>query len=186
MKESHKTAHQIISSLKPFDQTEKLHIELSLKWIEQAPEIFRIEKPATPSMHLVSYFTLLDFKTNNILLVDHKKANLWLPPGGHVEPQEHPKITVQREAKEELDIEANFFLQDPLFLTVSTIPEDTLPHTDVSLWYILRGNQDHVYNFDKREFHQIRWFPIQDIPWEKSDPHLQRFIQKLSQTISLI
>ncbi len=43
-----------------------------------------------------------------LLLVDHKKAGLWLPSGGHVEIDEHPQTTVQREVREELGIEATF------------------------------------------------------------------------------
>ncbi|MFI5343447.1 MAG: NUDIX domain-containing protein [Chlamydiales bacterium] len=45
-------------------------------------------------------------RKNNIFnLVDHKKANLWLPAGGHVEPNEHPRETVKREILEELSIQ---------------------------------------------------------------------------------
>ncbi|MEU4312510.1 NUDIX domain-containing protein [Nocardia sp. NPDC024068] len=32
------------------------------------------------------------------------KAGLWLPPGGHVEPDEHPARTACREVAEELGI----------------------------------------------------------------------------------
>jgi ADP-ribose pyrophosphatase YjhB (NUDIX family) len=186
MKESHKTVYDIISALNPFDETEKLHVDLSLQWIAKASEIFRIEKPATPNMHLVSYFTVLDLDAKKILLVDHKKANLWLPSGGHVEPQEHPMDTVQREVKEELDIEADFLCQKPIFLTVTQTVGNITPHTDVSLWYALRGSQNHIYAYDQEEFHQIRWFSMEDIPWDRSEPHLYRFIQKLSHTISLM
>jgi 8-oxo-dGTP diphosphatase len=35
-----------------------------------------------------------------ILLVDHVNAGLWLPPGGHVEPDEDPEVTARREARE--------------------------------------------------------------------------------------
>ena len=39
-----------------------------------------------------------------VLLVNHINAGLWLPPGGHVEPDEHPAQTASREALEELGI----------------------------------------------------------------------------------
>ena len=41
-----------------------------------------------------------------MLLVDHRNAKLWLPTGGHVERDEHPWRTVEREAAEEPGIEA--------------------------------------------------------------------------------
>ena len=36
-----------------------------------------------------------------------------------------------------------------------------------------------ILNFDPYEFHDIRWFPIDNIPFKKSDPHIQRCMQKI-------
>ena len=171
--------HQIVSSMKPFDSLEKEHIQFVLDWIESGSEIFRIEKPAVPDTHLVSYFVIVSKEVDQILLVDHKKAELWLPPGGHVDPGEDPKETVKREAKEELEIDAEFLFSDPLFLTVNKTVGNVTQHTDVSLWYVLKGDPNQILKFDSGEFHQIRWFPIDEIPFEKSDPHMKRFIEKL-------
>ncbi|WP_425276650.1 NUDIX domain-containing protein [Streptomyces diastatochromogenes] len=41
-----------------------------------------------------------------MLLVAHRKAGLWLPAGGHVEPGVNPWAAVVRECHEELGIEA--------------------------------------------------------------------------------
>ena len=35
-------------------------------------------------------------------MVHHKKANDWIPPGGHIEENESPAATVIREFREEL------------------------------------------------------------------------------------
>jgi 8-oxo-dGTP pyrophosphatase MutT (NUDIX family) len=53
-------------------------------------------------MHLVSHFVLADGQ--HALLVDHLNAQRWLPPGGHIEPSEHPRATVVRELREELGL----------------------------------------------------------------------------------
>jgi len=53
-------------------------------WIDSGAQIFRLMKPETPDPHLVAYFLLLDPAQKKVLLVDHKKAGLWLPSGGHV------------------------------------------------------------------------------------------------------
>jgi 8-oxo-dGTP pyrophosphatase MutT (NUDIX family) len=42
------------------------------------------------------------------MLVDHIKAGCWLLPGGHVDDGEDPRVTVVREAEEELAIAARF------------------------------------------------------------------------------
>ncbi len=94
---------QAVSEISAFDDIEKEHIEDTLAWIKSGAPIFRITKPDVPKKHLVSYFVLFDPAAKKILLVDHKKALLWLPAGGHVEPNENPRDTVQRECMEELD-----------------------------------------------------------------------------------
>lgn len=168
-----------ISSLSPFDEIEQKHISFTKNWIESGAEIFRTAKPATPNPHLVAYFLLIDSSANQVLLVDHKKAGLWLPAGGHVEPNEHPRETVKREILEELGIEADFMMVDPLFLTVTKTVGQSAGHTDISLWYILNGCSSVAYAFDTEEFVQIRWFSSDQIPYNQSDPHMKRCIDKL-------
>lgn len=172
--------HQVVTAISPLDKAEQEHIRFVLDWIESDCEIFRIEKPATPATHLVSYFVVASPDMNQILLVDHKKAGLWLPPGGHVDPGEDPKETVRREAKEELSIEAEFFFDKPLLLTVTKTVGNIAKHTDVSLWYLLKCDPHQFLDYDINEFKQIRWFLIDEIPFEKSDPNMKRFLRKIS------
>lgn len=172
----------LVLGIAPLDEIEKQHIDFFTDWIQSGIEIFRIEKPATPPVHLVSYFLVYSPEKAKVLLVDHKKAELWLPPGGHVEPNEDPKETVLREAQEELGMEAQFLFEKPLFITVTKTVGKGVPHTDVSLWYLLKWNPDDPLIYDKDEFNQIQWFEIDEIPFEKSDPHLRRFIKKLRET----
>ena len=171
--------HQVVSLITPLDRLEQDHIYFVLNWIESGSEIFRIEKPATPDTHLVAYFVIASPEKDKILLVDHKKAELWLPAGGHVEAGEVPKETVRREAQEELGIEAEFLSDEPIFLTVTKTVGNIAKHTDVSLWYLLKGDPNQTLDYDISEFHQIRWFGIDDIPFGKSDPHMKRFIDKM-------
>lgn len=51
--------------------------------------------------------------------------------------------------------------------------------TDVSLWYLIRGDSSRAIEFDRGEFHGVRWFGIDEIPFERSDPHMRRFVEKL-------
>lgn len=174
---------QIVDQITPLDSEEGLHRERVLQWIASGADLFRIEKPAKPRMHLVSYFVPIDLVSEKMMLVHHRKANLWLPPGGHVDLNEHPKETVMREMKEELFAEAVFLVDHPIFLTVTETVNDASPHTDVSLWYLVKGNAETNYSYDKQEFHQIQWFPIQAIPSKQMEPHLSRFSDKLEEAI---
>lgn len=171
--------NDIISNITPYDALEQQHIADTIAWINSGVPIFRIAKPDIPNKHLVSYFVLYDEISRKILLVDHIKAELWLPSGGHVEINEDPKETVRRECLEELGVQADFWTDDPIFLTVTVTVGLTAGHTDVSLWYILKGDQNTLYKFDKSEFNDVRWFSFNEIPYENSDPHMRRFIDKL-------
>ena len=170
---------KLVMSIPPLDAMEAEQIAFVERWIDSGAEIFRIAKPATPDPHLVSYFVLIDAVEQKLLLVDHKKANLWLPAGGHVEPNEHPQETVAREIVEELGIDAEFILDQPFFLTVTPTTGEKGRHTDVSLWYLVKGNAAKTLEYDAEEFHDIRWFAPDEIPLAKSDPHMRRLIEKL-------
>ncbi len=169
---------RIVFSLCPFDVIENQHIQETLSWIRSGAPLYRIQKPDVPPKHLVSYFVVWDEKAHKILLVDHKKAQLWLPSGGHVEEGEDPKMTVERECMEELSIKAEFWRENPIFLTVTPTVGLTAGHIDVSLWYVLKGNSSYKLQFDIEEFNAVCWFGLKDIPFEKSDPHMERFINK--------
>ncbi len=175
----------IIRGIDPLDSVEKTHIEETIAWIESGDEIFRLQKPATPLKHLVAYFLLLDVKKQKILLIDHIKSGLWLPNGGHVDPHEHPTDTVVREAREELGIEAIFYKQSPLFLTVTNTVGTVEKHTDVSLWYVLKANTEDSLNLDCEEFTQASWFEMNAIDFSKSDRHLERFLKKINTDVTL-
>ncbi len=166
-----------VERIVPLDQLEQASKSEVLSWIDSGIEICRLGKPATPPMHLVAYFAFVDHEY--ILLVDHINAGLWLPTGGHVEPGEHPRATVVREAKEELSINAKFLTRGALFLTVTETLGRTAGHTDVSIWYTLRGDRSSQLVFDNSEFHSIRWFHKDEIPLARADKHMDRFLKKL-------
>lgn len=167
----------MISAIDPLDEVEAEHIHFSLAWIDSGADLFRVVKPATPDPHLVSYFLLID--DDHLLLADHINAELWLPTGGHVEPNEDPRKTVMRELNEELGIEAEFLCEKPVFVSVSKTVGKTSGHTDVSLWFALKGDRETKLRFDACEFNGVRWFHQSEVPFQRTDPHLGRFLKKL-------
>lgn len=170
---------KIVEGILPHDDMELEHQKDVLSWVDSGEPIFRIESPDVPPKHLVSYFIVYDSSSQKILLGDHRKSGLWLPSGGHVDPDEHPKDTVKRECQEELREESQFFLEQPLFVTVTGTVGLTAGHTDVSLWYVLLGDASKIPDFDSREYNKMAWFPLDELPLAQSDPHLGRFAEKL-------
>lgn len=179
-----KYIRDIVSNLQPIDDLETSHQEDTLKWIESGAPLFRIAKPANPPKHLVSYFVLHDIAEDKLLLIDHIKAQSWLPTGGHVEIDEDPRITVTREAEEELNITAKFstiFGDTPLFITV-TETKGGDSHTDVSFWYVIEGDSTTDLTYDPGEMNDYKWLTPEEIlatNIQKLDPHMHRFVRKL-------
>jgi len=162
----------------PTSACEREQLNDALAWIDSGAALCRTEKPATPPKHLVSYFPLVDGEY--ILLVDHKNARRWLPPGGHVEPGEDPRTTVLRELREELGLRATEAeVVAPLMVTVTGTVGITSGHTDVSLWYPVKRSRNTALTFDTSEFNSVRWFHFSEVPLERTDPNLEHFLSKL-------
>ncbi len=185
-----RTVRALIAEIDPLDAIEAEHRADALAWIDSDVEVFRLAKPATPPKHLVSYCLLVDCDTEQILLVDHRDAQRWLPTGGHIEPGEHPAAAAGRELTEELGIEPNFLPglgRAPLFITVTETAGLSERHTDVSLWFVFEGSVDQTLSPDEREFAGVRWWPFDRIGQEADtafDPHLARFVQKLRRRLA--
>lgn len=174
-----------VAAITPLDATERRHQKEVADWLATGANPFRIKKPDTPPKHLVSYFVLVDPDQRSILLVDHIKAQLWLPSGGHVMFNEHPKDAVAREALEEFNLPATFLHNnDKPFFVTSTLTVGLTPgHTDISLWYLLRGSVRQFLQYDKSEFVDVEWYTFSEVLESDPvifDPHLQRFVQKLA------
>ncbi|GGY18386.1 NUDIX hydrolase [Paludibacterium paludis] len=169
---------QEIARIVPLDLPERADIAQALAWIDSGAPLCRTEKPATPPTHLVAYFALVD--SGHILLVDHKNARLWLPPGGHVDPDEHPRETVRRELQEELGVRADQPVGPPVMISIADTVGLTAGHTDVSLWYVVKTRRDIPLTPCEEEFNEIRWFGFHEVPLQNSDPHMARFLAKLA------
>jgi 8-oxo-dGTP diphosphatase len=179
-----RAVHQLVGGIEPTDGLELKHRNQALAWLETTDDVFRRVKPATPDQHLVSYVVLVDPEDGSTLLVNHILAGLWLPAGGHVEPDEHPADAADREAREELGIEPVFAhpSRQPFFITITRTVGQAPSHTDVSLWFLLVGRRELALTPEQREFTEVRWWSMSQVQAagaERFDPHYQRFLAKL-------
>src|SRR4051812_11901301 len=102
------------------------------------------------------HFTVSGFvvEGDRTLLHWHRKLQLWLPPGGHIETDEDPVQAVMREVLEETGITADVVTGDSATLPFSNIPQlppplaiivadvgataDTAAHQHIDMSYALR------------------------------------------------
>lgn len=60
------------------------------------------------------------YHDNKLLLVRHRKLNLWLAPGGHLDPEELPHLGAEREVFEETGVKVVAFDPNPLLTSTSS------------------------------------------------------------------
>lgn len=108
-----------------------------------------------------------------VLLHRHGKLEMWLPPGGHIEPNELPDEAAVREVEEEtgvrvellgeraLDIEYPYQLVRPLGVQL----EDIAPgHQHIDLVYFARplpGGEDVAPECARRD--QAGWYALEEL-----------------------
>lgn len=82
-----------------------------------------------------------------ILLHRHKKLNRWLPPGGHVEPNELPDETALREVLEETGVSATLVGTPAIDIDLPGQPRQLCPPLGIQLTPISLGHEhiDIVY-----------------------------------------
>ena len=173
----------LVARVQPHDPQERLDRQAMLKWVQSDSPLFRRHAPADPPCHLAVYFALLDEHERSVMLVDHIKAQCWLLPGGHVDEDEDPRLTVTREAAEELGIEPRFssrFGNDPFFLS-RTWTRGQHSHIDMTLWFVVDARSTDPMTTDPREFRSVRWHGLTEVDWTSTDydPQMHRFVAKL-------
>jgi 8-oxo-dGTP pyrophosphatase MutT (NUDIX family) len=115
-----------------------------------------------PLDHFCSFIVPIDKKSKKIFLGHHKKADDWIPPGGHIDKGESPIEAAVREAKEELGVtisekQLELFTLD--YLDVSGPNKICKMHWHI--WYLFNTDEQE-YVFDTGEFHDAGWFTLSE------------------------
>jgi 8-oxo-dGTP pyrophosphatase MutT (NUDIX family) len=134
--------------------------------------------------HFTATAFVVDSKRRTLLLW-HKRLERWMPPGGHVDPDEMPEDTARRECKEEtgLDVEIlgdaqeDVFTENPsegrmlkkpfamLLENIPASPERGEPeHQHMDFVYLARPLDEHqAVTLAEEEGREIRWFTRDDV-----------------------
>jgi 8-oxo-dGTP diphosphatase len=112
---------------------------------------------------------------NKVLLIYHKKLNVWLYPGGHIEENENPDETLLREVKEETGIEIEIISSkddtlsnqkkdvSSLHLPYAFLCELVGDHYHNDLIYKCKIKGSRKLKYDENESSGIGFFDIQEI-----------------------
>lgn len=129
---------------------------------------------------VTAYIVRLDGDEPQVLLHIHKKYNILLPVGGHIEVDETPWAALVREVEEEAGYKASDLrvlqpkhridhLQKnrinhplPFLMNTHDVPND-IPHWHSDIAYCLSVNSAPTLEIDAAESQDLRWYTKQDI-----------------------
>ncbi len=131
-------------------------------------------RPAASRARPDKHFTATGFlvRDGRVLLLHHRKLDMWLPFGGHIDPGEDPDQALLREAREETGFEVEILGDRVEFEQEDVIalarPETILleliepGHYHVDLIYFVRpvGGAQRLAS---QEHHALRWFTWDDL-----------------------
>lgn len=112
------------------------------------------------------------FSADKVLLVHHKKLDLWLPVGGHIDQNETPDAAVVREAKEEVGLDVEIINTDdtpqcgnmkeklcvPFHVSVHSVGD----HDHCCLNYVCKAKGENI-EMNGRELKNFQWFSKQEL-----------------------
>jgi ADP-ribose pyrophosphatase YjhB (NUDIX family) len=142
--------------------------------------------------------TVYIVKEEQVLLIFHRKLNKWLPPGGHLNPDETPAEGARRETLEETGLEIEFIKQEniwierwnansferPYLCLLEEIPayKDVPAHQHIDFIYLAMpvGGRERQ---NELETDGLRWFSLEEI--EALSPDEDIFVET-QQTIRSI
>lgn len=131
--------------------------------------------------HFCVYFLPFNPKTQKVFIVHHKKANLWVSTGGHIEKGESVSEALGREVKEELGLTLNKNqIQAPFLFTVTDIdnpPQICRVHFDI--WYLIQAD-GRAFKVDFLEFYESRWVTLNQARKLVTDPNNLKAFSLLS------
>lgn len=135
-----------------------------------------MEKQFTASVYIID--------ADKVLLIYHEKLSKWLPPGGHIEPNETPPEAARREALEETGYHIELIQEEliwverwnaksierPLVCLLEEIPanKDQPAHQHMDMIFAARPLSQTTYI----EKQQKRWFTLPEVLALKSDAEI--------------
>lgn len=112
---------------------------------------------------------IVNEESKKFLMIKHKKLQKWLPPGGHIEPNEIPDDAARREVFEETGLKVHLFgdtfppesdLIRPFGVQRNIIEEGKHEHLDL-IYFALAREVKVKQNIIETE--GINWFGIDEI-----------------------
>lgn len=126
-------------------------------------------KPHAPG-HFTVGALVLDEPGRHVLLVDHPKAGLWLPPGGHLEPDDTSLLeAARREVREETGL-ADLAVDPGVVLDAHPFTcRPGVPSRHLNVGFVLRARGAGLpAPTVSEESRDVAWWPVDALPGRRA------------------
>lgn len=123
--------------------------------------------------HLASQGFLFNKDFTKVLLLHHKSLDMWIQPGGHMDPEDSDLVlATQREVLEETGLsECSYLPVDeknplmPIRVAINGIPSNPKKqegdHVHIDLAYVFKTENENI-NIDPTESNQCKWVSFKE------------------------
>jgi 8-oxo-dGTP pyrophosphatase MutT (NUDIX family) len=167
-----------VSAISPYDEGEEKDIETTLEWLKTAENL---NKPHNMEQHLGVFAIVLSRDRGHTFLLNHRKAKMWLPPGGHVDLGQKLHECTLMEVEEELGMKKpKLITEAPIFLTRTLTQGMNAGHIDVTSWFLIEGDHpESTYQVQAKEASQSGWVEIEELLQTAELSNLHRGFRKM-------
>ena len=157
-------------------------VDRTCRFIHQHPNCF--ERTLQPG-HVSGSAWVVNPTRDYVMLMHHRKLNMWLQPGGHADGDNDILRVVLKETSEESGIDlSNIFLvsEDVFDVDVHTVyeSEHEQRHVHFDVRFLVEVD-DHVPIPGNDESHDIGWIPLDEVPRFNNARSIFRLVQKTRQ-----
>jgi|SRR3990167_6813727 len=130
--------------------------------------------------HVCSYFLPFNPETGKIFMIHHLKTELWLIPGGHVDPDETPWEAAVREWHEELgETISEEQLRGPFAFTITPISNpqrqpNCAIHFDIWLYAQTDGSG---FVINEKELGETMWLSVDEAIEKTTDGNTKKALK---------
>lgn len=139
-------------------------------------------KPQNPESHFCVLFVPYERKSRTIYIVDHIKAGIWSPPGGHIDLNEGPIMAVKREFSEELGFKLTNEKIKLFEANVTSCIPTGICRKHFDLFYVVYMDRQESFKYELREFNSAGWFNLDEAIEKITYPDFNVIMRKFKET----
>lgn len=165
---------QLLLARDPADEKEEADRRAMLAFLDGLPAPFSREQEG-------AHFTasaLVIGEQGRTALVHHRKLDIWVQPGGHLDPGDASiGAAALREVREELGLDGTLVSETPVHLDIHEIPrrDDMGPHLHLDIRFLIAAAGELAVS---DESHEVRWVTL-DEAVELGDASVARLVASL-------